>query len=197
MSRLLVHDTVYDEVTEKVVAMTQNLTIGPGIDDNFITPLISSKQLDRVENCCLLAAQQGKKPITGGRRFDRPGYFMEPTIFADVKFDMAIAREEVFGPVLSIIRFGSDREAINIANSTDYGLVAGVFTADLDRATFMSDRLQAGQVFVNEWFAGGVETPFGGMKKSGFGREKGQDALANYYQSKNVAIRRLSRPVMK
>ena len=122
---------------------------------------------------------------------DMPGHFMAPTIFTGVTPDMAIAQEEIFGPVLSVIEFEDAGEAMQIANGTDFGLVAGVFTSDLDRAMWAADRLEAGQVFVNEWYAGGVETPFGGFGKSGFGREKGYEALANYYQSKNVGIRRL------
>jgi aldehyde dehydrogenase (NAD+)/betaine-aldehyde dehydrogenase len=102
---------------------------------------------------------------------------------------MAIAREEIFGPALSLLTFDRAEEAIAMANGTDYGLVAGVFTQDLDRALWTADRLVAGQVYVNEWFAGGIETPFGGTKRSGYGREKGQEALLNYVQSKNIAIR--------
>ena len=94
-----------------------------------------------------------------------------------------------FGPVLSILKFKSDSDAIKIANSTPYGLVGGVFTKDLDRAMQASQKLRAGQVFVNEWYAGGVETPFGGYGKSGYGREKGREALWNYVQTKNVAIK--------
>jgi len=101
---------------------------------------------------------------------------------------MTIAQTEVFGPVLSVLPFEDDREAIEIANGTDYGLVAGVFTSDLDRATAAMRDLKAGQIFVNEWYAGGVETPFGGYKKSGYGREKGREALWNYVQTKNVAL---------
>ena len=89
------------------------------------------------------------------------------------------------------MRVNTEAEAIGIANGTDYGLAAGVFTSDIDRALLLADRLEAGQVYVNEWYAGGVETPFGGFKHSGFGREKGAEALANYHQSKNVGIRRL------
>ncbi|MEL7344174.1 MAG: aldehyde dehydrogenase family protein, partial [Pseudomonadota bacterium] len=103
--------------------------------------------------------------------------------------DMEIARQEAFAPVQAIMPFADDAEAIAIANGTDYGLVAGVFTRDLDRATSAARQLRAGQVFVNEWFAGGVETPFGGYGKSGYGREKGREALWNYVQTKNVAIR--------
>ena len=107
----------------------------------------------------------------------------------DVTPDMTIARDEVFGPVLSVMKFTQDDEAIEIANSTDYGLVSGVFTADLDRANRAAQKLRAGQVFVNEWYAGGVETPFGGYGKSGYGREKGREALWNYVQTKNIAMK--------
>ena len=102
---------------------------------------------------------------------------------------MTIAREEVFGPVLSILTYDDPEEAISLANGTDYGLCAGVYTRDLATAHWAADRLIAGQVFVNEWFAGGIETPFGGMKRSGYGREKGQEALRGYVQTKNVGIR--------
>lgn len=102
---------------------------------------------------------------------------------------MTIAREEVFGPVLVVIPFTSDEEALQVANGTDYGLVSGVFTRDIDHATGVAKNIRAGQVFVNEWYAGGVETPFGGYGKSGYDREKGREALWNYVQTKNVAIK--------
>jgi aldehyde dehydrogenase (NAD+) len=102
---------------------------------------------------------------------------------------MNIANEEAFAPVLSVLKFGTDAEAIEIANGTPYGLVGGVFTRDIDRATRAARQIRAGQVFINEWYAGGVETPFGGYGKSGYGREKGREALWNYVQTKNVAIR--------
>jgi aldehyde dehydrogenase (NAD+) len=129
------------------------------------------------------------RAVTGGHAMNRPGWFLEPTIFDQVSPDMEIAREEVFGPVLSVLSFRDDDEAIAIANGTDYGLVGGVFTRDLDRATRVARCMRAGQVFVNEWYAGGVETPFGGYGKSGYGREKGREALWNYVQTKNIAIR--------
>jgi aldehyde dehydrogenase (NAD+) len=117
-----------------------------------------------------------------------PGAFLEPTVMVDVAPDMTIAQQEVFGPVLSVIPFRDEAQAIEIANGTQYGLVGGVFTRDLDRASRAARKMRAGQVFVNQWFAGGVETPFGGYGKSGYGREKGREALMNYVQTKNVAI---------
>ena len=102
---------------------------------------------------------------------------------------MEIAHTEIFGPVLSILKYRTEKEAIDIANGTEYGLVGGVFTQDLDKAMFCSQKIKAGQIFVNEWFAGGVETPFGGYGKSGYGREKGREALLNYVQTKNIAIK--------
>ena len=190
MSRLLVHESRHDEIVNGIVEMAQKLPIGPGIDDSDITPLMSANQLDRVENYCLGAVQQGAEAVIGGRRLDDAvGHFMPPTIFTGIKPDMTIAQEEVFGPVLSVLRFREPEEAMSSANGTEYGLTAGVFTTDLDRALWSAERLHAGQIFINEWHAGGIETPFGGMKKSGFGREKGQEALLNYVQTKNVAIR--------
>jgi aldehyde dehydrogenase (NAD+) len=117
-----------------------------------------------------------------------PGAFLEPTVMTGVTPEMEIAQEEVFGPVLSVMPFADEEEALAIANGTPYGLVGGVFTRDLDRATRAARAMRAGQVFVNEWFAGGVETPFGGYGRSGYGREKGREALLNYVQTKNVAI---------
>ena len=132
---------------------------------------------------------QGANVVTGGRKLNIPGAFLEPTILTNVTPDMTIANEEVFGPVLSVLKFKSDAQSIEIANGTPYGLVAGVFTRDINRATNAARSLRAGQVFVNEWYAGGVETPFGGYGLSGYGREKGREALWNYVQTKNIAIK--------
>ncbi len=190
MSRLIVHESVHDEIVGNITDMAKDLTVGAGIDDSDITPLMSGGQLDRVENYCLSGVQAGAEAVIGGRRLEgRAGHFMPATLFTGVTSDMTIAQEEIFGPVLSVIPFKDPEEAVEIANGTKYGLTAGVFTKDLDRAHWTAERLVAGQIFVNEWHAGGIETPFGGMKKSGFGREKGQEALLNYLQTKNVAIK--------
>ncbi len=195
MSRLIVHEDVYDEVVERVVAATRKLSIGPGIDDHDITPLVSAKQLERVAKYVQIGKDQGATCLTGGILPERSGYFIEPTIFGDVTADMRINREEIFGPVLSVSRFKSAEQAIEIANGTDYGLAAVIFTDNLSNAIWCSERINAGQVHVNEWGVGGIETPFGGFKKSGFGREKGVESLASYYQSKNVGWKMVKAPV--
>ncbi|WP_175946297.1 aldehyde dehydrogenase family protein [Caballeronia sp. BCC1704] len=190
MSRLIVHRSIHDEVVDSVCNLARKLSIGPGSQDPDHTPLISATQIERVLAMCDEAIAEGATAVTGGARVaDRPGHFMQPTVLADVHPRMKIAYEEVFGPVLSVIPFDTEDEAVEIANGTPYGLVAGVFTRDVNRALRFSRRLRAGQVFVNEWYAGGIETPFGGVGLSGFGREKGQEAIYSYVRTKNVGIR--------
>jgi aldehyde dehydrogenase (NAD+) len=189
MSRLIVAPGVHDEVVDRVAAVGAGLRVGAGADDAELTPVVSAGQLDRVRGFTERAIAAGASVATGGSVLDRPGWFMAPTVLVDVQPGSEVAREEVFGPVLSVLRASSPEEAVALANGTDYGLVAGVFTRDLDRALWTAHRLEAGQVFVNEWYAGGVETPFGGVKQSGFGREKGQEGLRNYVAMKNIAIR--------
>ncbi len=193
MSRVVVHKSRHDELVERIAGVAKGLSVGPGIERTEfgpnMGPMISEKQRDRAEAMVAEAEAAGARVVTGGRKLNRPGSFLEPTVLDNVTPDMKIALDEVFGPVVSVLSFRDEAEAIEIANGTQYGLVAGVFTRDLDRATRAARKLRAGQVFVNEWFAGGVETPFGGYGKSGYGREKGREALMNYVQTKNVAIR--------
>ena len=193
MSRVIVHESRHDELVERAVRVARSLSVGPGIER--IEPglnmgsMVSEAQRDRAAIMVAEAERQGARLVTGGRKMNIPGAFLEPTVLADVSPDMTIAQEEVFGPVLSVMTFRDEAQAIEIANGTQYGLVGGVFTRDLDRATRAARAIRAGQIFVNEWFAGGVETPFGGYGRSGYGREKGREALWNYVQTKNVAIR--------
>ncbi len=193
MSRVVVQKDVHDDLVGRAEAIAKSLSVGPGAEraeyGANMGAMVSDAQRDRAEAIVAQAVRDGARLVTGGRKLNRPGAFLEPTVLADVTPDMTIAKEEVFGPVLSILSFDKEDEAIEIANSTDYGLVGGVFTRDMDRATRAASRLRAGQVFVNEWYAGGVETPFGGYGKSGYGREKGREALWNYVQTKNIAIR--------
>jgi aldehyde dehydrogenase (NAD+) len=189
LSRLLVPETLHDELVDRLVDVAASLDVGPGIEDSDMGPIISSAQLDRVRRYVRFGQEDGAHLATGGAQLDREGHFFEPTIFVDVDNDMTIAREEIFGPVLSVIRYRDIDDALHMANDSDYGLVAGVFGNDLELVTHLADRLEAGQVFVNEWFNPSIEAPFGGFKMSGFGREKGQAALSSYYRWKNVAIR--------
>lgn len=193
MSRAVVHESIHDEIVERAASLAKSLSVGPGIErTEFGTnmgAMISEKQRDRAEGLCARAEAEGARAVAGGRKLNRPGWFLEPTVFEGVAPDSEIGQTEVFGPVLSVMKFSHDDEALAIANGTQYGLVGGVFTADVERAMRAAQGIRAGQIFVNEWYAGGVETPFGGYGKSGYGREKGREALLNYVQTKNVAIR--------
>jgi len=195
MSRVIVHASRKEEMLERAAKVATSLKVDEGSNLPEFGPnmgaMVSIAQRDRAETMIAKATQEGAEIITGGHRPNRDGAFLAPTVIS-CEADNSIAREEVFGPVLSVISFDDDDDAIAKANATEYGLVAGVFTRDLDRATMAASRLRAGQVFVNEWYAGGVETPFGGYGKSGYGREKGREALWNYVQTKNIAIRRRS-----
>ena len=188
-SRLLVHRSIHDAFLEKLRIEAASRTIGPGSEQCDMGPVISERQLSRIEALCRAGVDEGARLVTGGWRIERPGHFMPPTIFTGVTSEMRIANEEFFGPVVVVIPFDTPEEAVAVANATQYGLAAGVFTRDLRLAHWTADRLVAGQVYVNDWWVGGVETPFGGTKRSGFGREKGQEALLGYVQTKNVGIR--------
>ena len=189
MSRLVVHKSIKDEVVDNLVDLSKSLKIGPGIEkDTDLTPVISENQLQKVEGYARSGIQEGAEAAHGGKRVERDGYFMEPTILNNVKQDMTVAREEIFGPVLSVLEYEDQEEAIKIANDTDYGLGAGVFTKDLKKASWTASKLEAGQVYVNKWFTGNHATPFGGYKQSGYSREKGIDGLKSYLQVKNVGI---------
>ncbi|MEM9350215.1 MAG: aldehyde dehydrogenase family protein [Pseudomonadota bacterium] len=192
MSRIIVHEDRHDEVVDNITAMAKSLSVGPGIErPEFganMGAMISTKQRDRAVGLVANAQNEGAKVATGGRPLNNPGSFMEPTILTGVTPDMEVAQEEIFGPVVSVMKFSTPEEAIAIANGTPYGLVGGTFTTNLDQAMRDAQQIRAGQIFVNEWYAGGVETPFGGYGQSGYGREKGREALLNYVQTKNVAI---------
>jgi len=180
LSRLLVCRERYDEVIERCVELAEGLSVGHGLKNPDLTPVISETQLSEIEAKIVRANVDSATIATGGQRLQREGYFMAPTILYSVTPGSEIAQEEIFGPVLCIIPFDSHEEAIEIANDTEFGLVAGVFTASA---------LRAGQVFINEWYAGDILTPFGGVGKSGFGREKGVEAFYNYVRTKNIAIK--------
>ncbi|ELZ39088.1 aldehyde dehydrogenase [Halorubrum saccharovorum DSM 1137] len=190
-SRLLVHEDVHDAVVERVVERAEATTLGSGIDDDGrMGPLISESHLEDVEAYVQAGLDEGATLATGGSRPDDrgDGYFLEPTVLTDVTNDMTVAREEIFGPVLSVISFADYEEAIEIANDSPYGLMAGVWTTDLETAHGAAADLDYGMVSVNEYPVTFPQTPFGGFKQSGIGREQGTEALAEYTQAKNVNV---------
>lgn len=187
-SRVVVQESVRDAYLDKLVTAVEDLSVGPGIDDHDVGPLVSASHLGTVAEYLELGREEVGEPLTGGTVLDRDGFYVEPTVFADVPQDARLLQEEVFGPVLTVSPFADEAEAIQRSNDVDYGLVAGVITSDMGRAHRFARDVDAGQVYVNEWFAGGNETPFGGFKDSGIGRENGTQAIHNYTQIKNVCL---------
>ncbi|NKY58978.1 aldehyde dehydrogenase family protein [Nocardia flavorosea] len=187
-TRLLVDRTVLPEFVELLAARMAGLSVGHGLDDPDVGPLISDRQLERVVSFIDSARTDGARVVTGGDQPAAGGRFINPTLVQGVTNDMRIAREEVFGPVQSVLEFGTLEEAIAIANDTEYGLSAGVFTRDVATAHRVAERLEAGQVQVNRYIGAGVEVPFGGYKNSGLGREKGTEAVQHYTQVKSVIM---------
>lgn len=188
MSRLLVHRSRYEEVKQAVVALAESLKIGQGELHAELTPVVSKNQQQQILEMVAQAKAEGANILTGGIAPELSGYFVAPTI-VEATPNMSIAQQEVFGPVLVIMPFDDEAEAIEIANGTDFGLVSGVFGEGINQTLRIANQLISGQVFINEWFAGGIETPFGGIGLSGFGREKGQEAIFSYVQTRNIGIR--------
>ncbi len=189
-SRILVQRGIYDEVVARMGAAYDALQVGPALSDMNLGPLISERQKGRVET--YLA--QGKDLTIAGRgklaKLPDGGHYVAPTLFADVPPDHPLAQEEIFGPVQVIIPFETEDDAIRIANGTDYGLVASIWTDSGARQMRLAKRLRAGQVFINNYGAGGgVELPFGGVGKSGHGREKGFEALYGFSTLKTIAAK--------
>ncbi|MDZ5457949.1 aldehyde dehydrogenase [Azohydromonas lata] len=192
-SRLLVQDSIHDRFVEKLLSIARTARMGNPMDaDTQVGPVTTPPQYRKVLEYLDIARQDGATLLLGGQAASRPecgkGWFVEPTIFGDVTNNMRIAQEEVFGPVLSIIRFKDEEEAVAIANDVRFGLAAAVWTRDIGRAVRMSERLQAGTVWVNCYRAVSFMAPFGGYKDSGLGRENGIDAIREFLQVKTVWI---------
>ena len=190
-SRLLVQRTIHDRFLDRLVGFARAARMGdPMSADTQIGPICNRPQLEKILNYIDVAKAEGARPVLGGSRASRPecgnGWFVEPTIFAGVDNRMRIAQEEVFGPVLSVIPFDDEDDAVRIGNDVVYGLAAGVWTRDIRRAFTMAERLQAGTVWVNTYRANSFLSPFGGYKRSGFGREGGQEMIKEYLQVKSV-----------
>ncbi|SDG30814.1 aldehyde dehydrogenase (NAD+) [Celeribacter baekdonensis] len=190
-SRLLVHESIYEAYLDKFVASAKTARMGDPMEmTTQVGPVTTQPQLDRIVSYIEIAKSEGARCVLGGALAQKPecgnGWFVEPTVFADVRNDMRIAQEEVFGPVVSLISFRDDEEAYEIANDTDYGLAAGVWTSSIKRATVAPKRLRAGTVWVNTYRAASFLMPFGGVKASGFGRENGIEAIDQYLETKSV-----------
>lgn len=191
-SRILVEDSIYEKFRDAFVEKTNSLNVGDPNDNNTdLGALISKSHLEKVEGYVELAQEEGGCVLTGGKRTNvngrcADGYFMEPTIIDGLNADCRTNREEIFGPVVTLIPFSSAEEAIAIANATDYGLAAIIWSSDPEKANRIADQIDAGIVWINCWMVRDLRTPFGGMKNSGVGREGGDEVLRFFTEQKNV-----------
>ncbi|WP_398491428.1 aldehyde dehydrogenase [Variovorax sp.] len=192
-SRLLVQDSIHDAFVERLLAVARTARMGdPMSPETQVGPITTPPQYRKVLEYIDIARAEGATAVLGGEKGTAPecgtGWFVQPTIFTGVRNDMRIAQEEVFGPVLSVIRFKDEADALRIANDVRFGLAAAVWTQDIGRAMRMSEKLQAGTVWINTYRAVSFMAPFGGYKDSGLGRENGIDAVREYLQTKSVWI---------
>lgn len=191
-SRLIVHVDIHDELIAKMKALAEKIVVGNPLDlATGMGPIISEQQFNRIEAYLKSAQEQGAHIVTGGKRkivagFEN-GYFLEPTIISNCQNDMKHTCEEIFGPVVSIIKFTELDEAINIANDSIYGLSAGIWTEDVIGAQAVARQLEAGSVWINDWHMMRTDAPFGGMKQSGYGREMSHNSLNSYTELKSIS----------
>src|SRR3954454_14022529 len=186
-TRVLVHEAVHDEVVGRIVEQSRGLRLGGGFDpDADMGPVVSAEQLERVARYVRIGRDEGAELALGGARHGDRGYFHEPTVFTSVRNDMTIAQEEIFGPVMSILSFAGEEEAYRIANDTEFGLAAGVWTSDVSLAHRASRALRAGTVWVNTYQMVYPSVAYGGVKQSGHGRNLGEASLDDLTQTKSV-----------
>ena len=193
-TRLFVEKKVYEEFTAKVAAFSKTLKVGNGANpETQVGPLVSSEQLDRVTTYLGIGRQEGAKSLSGGQQLTEgeygKGYFVPPTVFSNVRDDMRIAQEEIFGPVISAIPFTDIEEVIQRGNATTFGLGSGVWTRDVTKAVKLAKSIRAGSVWINCYQAMDPAVPFGGYKMSGYGRESGKQHLEEYLNVKAVWIK--------
>jgi acyl-CoA reductase-like NAD-dependent aldehyde dehydrogenase len=193
--RFFVHSQVAEEFIERTGELAAKWRLGYGLDEGVqMGPLINAKQRDRVEALVNEAVGAGASVLAGGARPDQfeKGYFYQPTVMTNIQTDMPLYHEEIFGPVMPIIPFSDTDEALAMANDSEYGLTAFVFTHDLNTATRMSEELEYGMVCVNDWLPALPEAPFGGVKQSGMGYECGSEGVEEYLETKTIFIGGLS-----
>ncbi|XP_076681051.1 aldehyde dehydrogenase [Andrena cerasifolii] len=189
-SRTFVEDSIYDEFVERSAARAKSRVVGDPFDSNVEQgPQIDEEQTNKIMSMIKSGQDQGAKLVSGGTRIGDKGYFVAPTVFANVSDDMTIAKEEIFGPVQQILKFSSLNEVIRRANNTNYGLAAAVFTKDIDKANYIIQGLRAGTVWVNTYNVFTPQVPFGGYKMSGQGRELGEYGLEAYTEVKSVIVK--------
>ncbi|XP_055703563.1 aldehyde dehydrogenase, mitochondrial [Phlebotomus papatasi] len=189
-SRTYVEDSIYDEFVERSAERAKKRIVGNPFDLNTEQgPQVDEKQFKKIVRLIDSGKKQGAKLVAGGAPVDGPGYFVQPTVFADVQDDMEISREEIFGPVQQLARFKSLDEVIKRANDSDYGLAAAIFSKNIDKVNYLVQGLRAGTVWINTYNAFGAQVPFGGYKMSGHGRENSEYALRNYTEIKSVITR--------
>jgi len=191
-SRLLVQQSIYEEVLEELVVKTNKIKLGNPLEQQTqMGPVANEKQFNNILSMIEKGKNEGIDIVTGGHKaYDDKlsGFFIRPTIIANVNNSMMIALEEIFGPVLSVIPFYDEEEAINIANHSRYGLASGVWTKDISRAHYLAKKIKSGTVWINTYRTTAVQAPFGGVKESGYGKERGLQAIYDYTQIKNVMI---------
>jgi succinate-semialdehyde dehydrogenase/glutarate-semialdehyde dehydrogenase len=188
-NRFYVHESVVQEFTRRLTERMRALKVGRGTEDDVeIGPLIDEAQRGKVAELVADAVEQGASVAVGGGQVDGPGYFFQPTVLADVPAGARLLKEEIFGPVAPVATFSSEQEAIESANRTEYGLVAYVFTRDLERAFRVCEALDTGMIGLNQGIVSNAAAPFGGVKQSGFGREGGFEGIQEYLETKYVAL---------
>ncbi|AUT62008.1 aldehyde dehydrogenase family protein [Paraburkholderia terrae] len=186
-SRILAHRDVYDEVVERLAARAKALKVGdPSERETTMGPLVSAAQMKTVLDYVDIGRNEGASLVTGGARIGQKGFFVEPTVFANVEHEMRISQEEIFGPVASVVRFNDEEHAVRIANGTAYSLAAGVWSADIGRVHRVAHALKAGTVWINTYGYTDVRLPWGGSGDSGFGREHGDVAIENFTEPKSI-----------
>src|SRR5580692_5464327 len=186
-SRVLVQENVYDEVVERLAARAKSLRMGDLLDRNTsLGPVISEKQMKSILDYVDIGQKEGASLVTGGERIGKRGYFISPAVFADVRHEMRISQEEIFGPVVSVIKFKDEADALRIANGTAYSLAAGVWSRDMGRVQRFVKKARAGTVWINTYGYTDVRLPWGGERDSGLGREHGTAAIDNFTEPKAV-----------